>query len=194
MLTGGGGGLLCLSVQAPHQGLPHSGHGEHTEADLLQLVEDHAGGGIHVVLRTTEVERRILIMVLRVCVCACMRASETKEGWWVSFTFLVYYLWENQSSVNCLCACSLPPTPCCISQHPLSQIANDNTLPDLYFISWDGLLPICRAAETLCSTSAPYSSGMQLLSNNCQNQREKILLPNDSLFLRKILLGQPKRR
>ena len=53
-----GGGLLCLSVQAPHQGLAHSGHGEHTEADLLQLVEDHAGGVVHVVLRTTEVERR----------------------------------------------------------------------------------------------------------------------------------------
>lgn len=43
-------GLLCVPVEAPHQGLPHPGHGEHPEADLLQLVEDQARRVVHMVL------------------------------------------------------------------------------------------------------------------------------------------------
>jgi len=45
-------GIRFVAVQAPHQGLPHPGHGENPVAELLQLVEDHAGRVVHMVLRT----------------------------------------------------------------------------------------------------------------------------------------------
>lgn len=46
-----GGFLSALLVQAPHQRLPHPGHGLHVVAHLFQLVQHHSGRLVHDVLR-----------------------------------------------------------------------------------------------------------------------------------------------
>lgn len=38
-------------VEAPDQGLAHASHADHTVAEALQLVQDHARSVVHVVLR-----------------------------------------------------------------------------------------------------------------------------------------------
>lgn len=144
-------------MKTPHQCLSHTCHGHHTEANLLQLVQHQARRVIHMILGTETSINKAILLSTDVGISASLSKLLLENRVLLIVLVLVHFLPHLVSFESD-----------CQWQH----------LPDLYSITLNGLLQICKAAAFLPPPQPHwslffYTTRFQLCCQhvhvNCQN-------------------------